>query len=570
MMNLKGNPFYLTDQDIAWVNKTLSSMTTEEKVGQLFCLHGTFKDKELLKETLDTYKPGGFMFRPDKGETIQDIHRFLQEQSAIPLLLAANLEAGGNGIALDGTVFANPMQVAATGNTEIAYKLGEIAAKEGSAVGCNWSFAPVVDIDVNFRNPITNIRTFGSDVSTIIKMSKEYVQALQENGLAASVKHFPGDGVDERDHHLVTSVNSLTVEEWDRTYGIIFKELIKAGTKTIMPGHIMLPHYSRKLRPDIKEEEIMPATLSKELLQDLLREQLQFNGVIVSDSTMMAGFAMAKSREEAVPLTIEAGCDVFLFNRDIQEDFEFMMKGLENGLLTMERVEEAATRVLALKASLGLNKKEAAALIPREEELKVLGCQEHKQWASIAADESITLVKDTKQLLPISTNQYRRVLLIPIENINSQLKAEGFYSNSYTESFADKLRKNGFEVVLFDPNQNFGASFMAPTYTIKEQYDLVIYLANISSGMLKPNLRLHWSPMLAGDLPWFIQEVPTIFISLGNPYHLFDIPRVPVMINCYHANENIIDYLYKKLTGESEFKGKSPIDPFCGCWDTRF
>jgi beta-N-acetylhexosaminidase len=569
-MNLKGNPFYLTDEDIDWVKATLSSMTVQEKVGQLFCLHGTYKDKELLKETLDTYKPGGFMFRPDKGETIQDVHRFLQDQSAIPLLLAANLEAGGNGIALDGTAVANPMQAAATGNTEIAYRLGEIAAKEGSAVGCNWSFAPVVDIDINFRNPITNIRTFGSDVSTIIKMSKAYVQALQENGLAASIKHFPGDGVDERDHHLVTSVNSLSVEEWDRTYGIIYKELIEAGTKTIMPGHIMLPHYSRKLRPDIKEDEIMPATLSKELLQDLLREQLQFNGVIVSDSTMMAGFAMAKNREEAVPLTIEAGCDVFLFNRDIQEDFKFMMKGLENGLLTIERVEEAATRVLALKASLGLHKKEAASIVPREEELKVLSCQEHKKWASIAADESITLVKDTKQLLPISANQYRRVLLIPVEGINSQLKAEGFYSKSYTESFADKLRTNGFEVVLFNPNQNFGASFTAPTYTIKEQFNLVIYLANLSAAMLKPTLRLQWSPLLAGDLPWFIQEVPTIFISLANPYHLFDIPRVPVMINCYHANENIIHYLYKKLTGESEFKGKSPVDPFCGCWDTRF
>jgi beta-N-acetylhexosaminidase len=246
-----------------------------------------------------------------------------------------------------------------------------------------------------------------------------------------------------------------------------------------------------------------------------------------------------------------------------------MMKGLENGLLTMERVEEAATRVLALKASLGLHKKETAALVPKQEELKVLGCQEHKQWASITADESITLVKDTKHLLPISTERYQRVLLIPVEGTQSPLKAEGFYSQSYADRFADKLRTNGFEVVLFDPTQNFGSSFMAPVYSIKEQFDLVIYLANIPTVSVKPTLRLQWSPLLAGDLPWFIQEVPTIFISLANPYHLFDIPRVPVMINCYHANENMIDYLYKKLTGESEFKGKSPVDPFCGCWDTR-
>ena len=152
--------------------------------------------------------------------------RAMQAASRIPLLLACNLESGGNGVAVTGTFFGREMEVAATGETEQARRLGVVCAREGAAAGCNWAFSPIVDIDYNWRNPITNVRTFGSDPDMVIEMSKAFMDGVRETGadLAVTIKHFPGDGVDERDQHLLTSVNDCTCEEWDATYGAVWPQ----------------------------------------------------------------------------------------------------------------------------------------------------------------------------------------------------------------------------------------------------------------------------------------------------------------------------------------------------------
>ena len=200
------------------------------------------------------------------------------------------------------------MGVAASANPVNAYRLGAIAGKEAQAVGCNWAFSPICDLDMNFRNPITNVRTFGSDQETVISFVKEQLKGLKEYGVAAAVKHFPGDGVDERDQHLVSSVNSLSVEEYDKTYGTIWQEVVNAGTLSIMVGHILQPAYSKHFNPELKDEDILPATLSKEILGGLLRGKLGFNGMIVTDATPMIGFNTPMRRADAVPKALAAGC----------------------------------------------------------------------------------------------------------------------------------------------------------------------------------------------------------------------------------------------------------------------
>ena len=229
MIDLKGNPFYLSDKDIAWVEGTLSTMDLTEKVGQLFCPIVMTDDEKVLNRILDGIKPCGIMFKACKGYLVQKTHRFLQDNSKIPLLIAANLEAGGNGTATDGTKYSNQMGVAATDDEDYAYKLGLIAGREGRAVGINWAFAPVCDIDYNSNNPITNTRTYGSDPERVLRMARSYMRGIHECGLAESVKHFPGDGVDGRDQHLLTSVNSLSTDEWDESYGRVYKGMIEDG-----------------------------------------------------------------------------------------------------------------------------------------------------------------------------------------------------------------------------------------------------------------------------------------------------------------------------------------------------
>lgn len=567
LTNLKNKPFFLKDKEIEWVEETLQSMSLHEKVGQLFCPIGSSNNKQDLEAFIEEYQPGGIMYRPDTGAKMQETHRLLQELSPVPLLISANLEAGGNGIATDGTYFGKQMQVAATDNEDMAYKLGLVAGREGRAAGCNWAFAPIVDIDVNYRNPITNVRTFGSDPVRVTQMSKAFMEGIHESGLAAAVKHFPGDGVDDRDQHLLSSVNSLPTEEWDQTFGIVYQEMIDSGAKSIMAGHIMLPEYSRKLMTGIKDEQVMPATLAPELLNGLLRRKLGFNGLIVTDATPMLGFTASEKREIAVPKTIASGCDMFLFNRNIKEDYEFMLKGIETGILTLERVDEAVTRVLALKASLGLHlQKEQGTLVPSEAELSVLQCEEHRDWARECADQSVTLVKDIQKLLPISAVKYKRVRLYVLGDQEGGLKEGG----SVTLPFMNSLENAGFQVELYNDKQvNFPELFMSVN-NFKEKYDLIIYVANLETASNQTTVRINWQQPLNANAPWFVKDIPTLFISVANPYHLQDVPMVKTYINAYSSNEYVVEAVVDKILGKSEFKGKSPIDPFCGKWDTRF
>jgi beta-N-acetylhexosaminidase len=568
MINLKAKPFYLKAEDIKWIEETLSSMDLKEKVGQLFCPIGMSDKKEELKEFIENFKPGGIMYRPSEGKVMQETHRFLQENSNIPLLISANLEAGGNGIAADGTYFGKQLQVAATDDENMAYKLGVVAGREGRAVGCNWAFAPVVDIDMNFRNPITNVRTYGSDSDRVLRMAREYMKGINEQGVAVSIKHFPGDGVDERDHHLLTSVNTLSVEEWDRTFGKVYRGLIEDGAQTVMAGHIALPNYSKQLDPSLRDEEIMPATLAPEILNGLLREELGFNGLIVTDATPMLGFTAAEKREIAVPKSIASGCDMFLFNKNIAEDYIFMMQGIEKGILTLERVDEAVTRILALKASMGLHKQQVQdTLVPGEEALTLLKCEEHEVWARECADKSVTLVKDTQKLLPITPKKYKRVRLYVLGDSEGGFK-EGA---PVTESIKTALEKEGFEVSLYDTkNLNFGEIFGGSVESLKEKFDLALYVANVETASNQTTVRINWVQPMAANGPWFAKEIPTAFISVANPYHLIDVPMVKTYINAYSSSEYVVEAVVEKITGRSEFEGINPVDPFCGRWDTKF
>lgn len=535
-MDLKRKPFYLDDTAIEWVNNTLNELTEDEKIGQLFFPIGFSTEKEYLNH-LRSLGIGGLFFRPGVAEEVQQTYEYMQRTSKVPLLTAANLEDGGNGSSIEGTAFGNQMAVAATNQTSDAYTLGKIASSEGKAVGVNFGFSPVVDLDLNFRNPITNVRTYGSDVERVIKNAKEYIQAFHDNGIMTSIKHFPGDGVDERDQHLLTSINSLSVDNWKKTFGKVYQELIDFGSKAVMVGHIAFPAYSG---------DEMPATLSPQLLQDLLRNELGFNGLTITDATPMVGFCSAMKRSEAVPYTIQAGCDMLLFNRVLEEDIQYMKDGLSKGILTKERLDEAVTRILATKASLGLhqtiNHGTAKFEDFREEQLDL-------------ADQSITLVKDTQNMLPLSVGKHKRVLLQLLGSFNSNERV--------LEKVKAELEKRDFEITVYEPETNF---FDLGTVTsFSNDYDAVLYVANIQNASNQTVTRVHWHTLfgLGNNLPWFTKEVPTMLLSFGNPYHLYDLPMVDTVINAYCNYDHFIEMAIKKVTGESSFKGVSPVNPFC-------
>lgn len=578
MVDLRANPFFLDDDGIKWVNDVISEMTLDEKVGQLFCPMGYSDDDADLDHFVKELHVGALMYRMAQKDWIRNTHEKIQKRAKIPLLIAANTEAGGDGLCFEGTSFGKPLSVAATGDSENAYRMGYVACTEGAAVGLNWSFAPIIDIDMDFHNPITNVRTFGSSPEMVKKCGSAYMRGANEAGVAVSIKHFPGDGSDERDQHVVTSVNTLDADEWDKTYGYVYKSLIDEGAKTVMVGHIAQPAWVKRINPDATNAEmLMPASLSKYLVTDLLRGHLGFNGLVTTDSSAMTGFMAALPREKGVPVCIAAGCDMLLFNKNIEEDFAFMKAGIEGGIISEERLNDALMRILGTKAALKLHmKQKEGTLVPPVEALEVVGCEKHRVWARESIYNAVTLVKDTQNLLPVSPDKYKRVYLNVIEK---KMNPDSPAVNKWKELF----EKEGFEVVVRDRSQtiemeNFVGINMTPrktelmdelyrpTTAFKKGRDLYVYIANVETASNNTTTRLDWNVVfgMGDDVPWFVEECPTMMISTQNPYHMFDAPQIKTFINAYANDDVTCAAVMDKIMGRSEFKGISPVDPFCG------
>lgn len=601
MVNLKAKPYYLTDSQVEWVEKTIKSMTTDEKIGQLFVhLTGSYEE-EAVKGEVERMHMGGIRFNPLEKEKMWEMNHNFQKFSKVPVLSAVNVEMGGNGAAKDGTFVGSEMKIAATGDAEYAYQLGRIAGLETRATGSNWAFAPIVDLVKDWHHPGIATRGWSKDPDTIIEMSKAYFKGMKESNVPCAIKHFPGDGSDERDPHICLSVNNLSMEEWDKTYGKVYEAMFAEGVQSIMPGHIIMPAYQRyfykkNTGKDLEDKDLKPATISREILTDLLRGKLGFNGTVVSDASHMVGLTGAGKRSDIVPGAIMAGIDMLLFFNDIEEDFGYMKNAYLDGRLTEERLDEALHRILALKAVAGLDNW-SMDKFPTKEGLSAIGAEENRFYAKEIAEKGITLVKSTEKLFPISPEDHKRILLVSVgPHPNQFLAAAGMAldGSKLTNDLKAKLEERGFEVTIYvDPIAKImeivkekgpgvladlkkGGAGNKGLYGMKQKvsdltdnYDMVLCFANVP-GTMKTNQRLEWAISKGGwDNPWYVDELPTVFVSFNCPFHLADVPQIKNFINCYDSHEFTLNALIDKMTGVSEFEGKSPVDAFCGFLDTR-
>lgn len=566
MTDLKATPYNLNDEQIKFVRETVAGMNTEEKIGQLFFVIGEDEGQTDLKQFVDKYQPGGIMYRPDKAEKLQREVATCQSESKVPLFIAANLEAGGNGLVAEGTWFGRPMQVAATGDPHQAYELGNVSGYEARQVGGNMSFSPIVDLDLNFRNPIMNTRTFGSDESAIIAMSDAEIEGFKANDIIPVAKHFPGDGVDERDQHLLSSINSLSADDWMESYGQIYHHLIERGLPAVMIAHIMQPAWERRLCPGIEDKDLRPATTSKLLIDGLLRGELRFNGLTITDATPMIGYNAIMPRSKALPTTINAGIDMILFNKDIDEDYGYIRAAVADGTLPMARVDEAVTRIVATKVAQGVMGTDGKLKNPSSPDFD-LKLEEHGKLSADVAAKSVTLVKDRDNILPITPKKYPRVRLVVLGDTDDGGFKEG---GLVTDKFKKKLEAEGFEVTVFDRKHlDFQEVFEGGVKEEEDRFDLAFYVANVETASNQTTTRLDWIHLMAADAPWFMRSIPTVFVSTCNPYHLYDIPMVSTYVNAYTGNDVTIDAIMRKMTGKEAFEGKSPVDPFCGHFETR-
>lgn len=588
MVDLKAKPYYLSDEDIKWVEDTIASMTDEEKVGQLFFQLTMGLDEQYLKNLVEKYHVGGIRYNNVPGHMIAQHNATLQKYSKLPLIIACNTEAGGNGSCANGTFIGSGIKIAATGNEKYAYELGRCANEEASAIGCNMAFAPVADIHYNWLNTEIVTRAFGTDPERVASMSKAYLEGAHTvDGFACAAKHFPGNGIDFRDAHLSNNINDFTEEKWMETYGHVYKTLIDADLDAIMGGHIMMPEYMRAVKPGISDDEMLPATLCPEIMTGLLREKLGFNGMVVTDASHMVGMTDRMTRREMLPASINAGCDMFLFFNDPDEDFATMLNAYQNGIISEERMTGALTRILGLKAHMGLNKKSREELSTPKNLEGLLGKPEYSEISSAISKDALTLVKYKDEgVLPITPEKYKKIMIVHIKGAPSPFEAlakiamGGAQGKNPAEDLRDRLIEKGFEAFIYEspmeqmqkqiargekPNLNVYFAGKNAIDDFVAGQDMVITLCDVSVG--RPSFGFSKG---GGEIPWYVFELPVVGISVNAPTMLADMPQLRTYINAYDSKPATMEALVNALLeGPEAFGGNDPIDSFCGLWDAK-
>ncbi len=541
-------PFNLDAEARAWVAETFARLSGEDRIRQLFVLR-SFGDDPAALAAQQAFRPGGITrIMGANLEAEQAILAAFNAAAPVPLTVSGDLEGSRMSLPF-GTMVPNPLALAAVDDVEATRTVCSIMAEEAHAAGYNWSFTPVLDINAAFRSAIVATRGYGSDVATIERHMLVQIEAFQRAGIAATAKHFPGEGYDDRDQHLVTTINPLPVEEWEATFGRLYRAAILAGVMSVMSAHIAFPAFVRMANPSTRQDAFRPASISREINQGLLRERLGFNGLILSDSTGMGGLSAWSARREHIPEIIANGCDTILFSNAPEEDAGFIAEAIGDGRLPQDRLEDAVLRNLALKAALGLHRttqRNSAVARPTAEKIAA---------ADAVIRSAPTLVKDVQGLLPLSLERHRRVLVV----------TPGIVTPFATMPFIvpDLLRARGFEVTMHAPDQPIEPG----------RHDLMLYLFGEETLLTRSHIFIDWMKLhgdLAKAMSRYWRDIPTAMVSFGYPYLLYDAPRVPTYINAYMNAEPMQRAVVDALCGDIPFNRNSPVDAFVGLEDARF
>ena len=522
-----------------WVNATLKQMTLDQKIGQLLhpCIEPSASKAE-WQQSMGQVEPGGMFLSAGAREEFKRATDWLQHDTAVPLIISSDLEHGAGGMIFDATTFPCTMALGATNNPELAYEMGRAAAVEGRALGVHWAFAPVADVNVNPYSPGTNTMSFGDDPQRIARFANSVIRGMQENGMCATVKHFPGCGADDRDSHICNILNPLSMEQWDKTYGYTFQQAIDLGVWSVMIGHVSLPAWD--MGDAHHMQSAPPATLSKRILIDLLRQRMGFEGVIITDAMDMGGVMAFGKQAEIVPAAIEAGCDMILFS-NADDDFRAIKQAVANGRLSSERIEESARRILALKEMLQLHETTQAPAISTSD-------NEHFQVVSQQiADTAVTLVRDWHNILPLKIAPGMKILSyhlrgdadINVNKFDDLLRAYGVAVNHFNETDLGKFHKSN---------------------TFVDQYDAIILNAVFTHSWGTNRIRPAGNYMR--DV-WALinsHHPQLILVSYGSPYLVYDMPHMPCVINAYSPELMMQKAVLRVLTGELEPTGTTPVN----------
>ena len=378
-----------------WVEETLKGLSPRERLGQMLVApvqveQATGERLEELKRQLTELGLGGVVVRGGTPETLAALTNELQRAARIPLLVGADYERGLRmQMKSAGTPFQNNMGVAAAGDPRAAFEQGKVTAQEARAVGVNWLFGPVADLNNNPDNPVINIRSFGEDPRRVAEFVAAAVRGTREGGALSTAKHFPGHGDTAVDSHIGLPTIQADRARLERLELVPFRAAVAAGVDSVMTAHIALP----KLNGDE-----LPATLSPKVTNDLLRRELKFDGLVVTDSLGMGAITKGFPGGEAAVRAIEAGADVALTPPELKASLDALEEAVRSGRLTGERVDESVRRILRAKYRLGLSERRT---VDPQAVKNLVERRDAVESARRVAENSITLLRDGRGLLPL-------------------------------------------------------------------------------------------------------------------------------------------------------------------------
>ena len=523
---------------------SIEKMTLREKINQTIVI-------QMQKgETVD-FAPGAAFFfgqiitEADEAglEELRGYVKELADKCDIPPLITSDFENGCGSMVKALTPMPYMMGLGATDDAQIAYDYGKVTAIEARSIGANWTFSPVSDLNKNRRNPLVNNRGLTDDEKLASKMLPQIVKGMQDNGLSACAKHFPGDGMDYRDQHITTTYNDCSLEEWRATYGKVFSDMIKAGVDSVMAGHIGLPAYPQKFSE--RFGMALPATLSKELITDLLKGEMGFDGIVVTDAINMGGFAGWYPTQEQTEIeSFKAGCDMMLWpSKNYADNLE---KAILLGEVPMSRLDDAVTRILRIKERRGLcdENRELFREISEEEKAFV------KDFQKRCSDRSITLIRNRLGHLPLDPKKTPKLAIMVISE----------YAPALEEA---KALKTEFEARGFEVEYNEDGTIKDDELKrIYEENDIVLWA--LFSRPFRPIGFIDYTSKRAMRVrsafltPNAVEKVAVV--SFGSPYYCDQYyEQAQTFVNAYSMLECSVKAFVRAACGEIEFTGRSPV-----------
>lgn len=528
----------------AWVEQTLKSLTLREKIGQMVIvgMSGEFANTgsekfAILRRHIEENKLGGFILFRGEANSIAAQTNELQKLSKVPLFFAADYERGLRMQLRTGTPFTTNMGIGASGDVQAAYRQGKIIAEEMRAIGVNWLFAPVADINNNPDNPVINIRSFGANPEKVGEFANALAKGARDGGALATLKHFPGHGDTATDSHIGLAKISQTKSQLEAVELVPFRTAINGGVDSVMTAHLALPNVAG---------DDVPSTLNPKISNDILRKELGFKGIITTDSMEMGAIKKNYSDEKSAVLAVKAGADIVLLPNDAKKAIDTIEAAVRNGELSEARIDESVRRLLSAKYRLGLSENRFVDLAKVNEKIEKT---ENVREANATAEKSITLLKNQNEMLPMTTDKANKTLFVVVAADDDAIEGIAFIPEI-------QKRASRAKVVRLDPRST------------KEEYEKVLNdAATFDSIVIAPFVKraaLKGTVALPENQTNFVKQIialkkPVAVVAFGSPYLIRQFPEVQNYVVTYAIEEVAQTAAVRAMFGEVSFSGKLPV-----------